>query len=60
MHDRIKQNEKTGGIIVKNQTITISLERYEELIKKEALYNQFTAEYKVELYLARKEVNPYA
>lgn len=36
-------------------TITISLERYEELIKKEALYDQIAEEYKVEPYLARKE-----
>lgn len=37
-------------------TITISLERYEELIKKEALYDQIAAEYKIEPYLVRKEV----
>ena len=36
-------------------TITISLERYEELIKKEALYDQITAEYIVEPYMRRKE-----
>lgn len=36
-------------------TITIDLERYEELIKKEALYDQITEEYNVEPYLARKE-----
>lgn len=38
-------------------TITISLERYEELIKKEALYDQIADEYKVEPYLSRKEQN---
>lgn len=36
-------------------TITISLERYEELVRKEALYDQLAAEYKVEFYLSRKE-----
>ena len=44
---------------MENQTITISLERYEELAKKEALYDQIAAEYKVEPYLSRKEVKPY-
>ena len=38
-------------------TITISLERYEELIKKEALYDQIPAEYKVESYVTIKESN---
>ena len=36
-------------------TITISLERYEELIKKEALLDLITAEYGIEPYLVRKE-----
>lgn len=36
-------------------TITISLERYEELVKKEALFDQIAAEYNVEPYLVRKE-----
>ena len=40
-------------------TITISLERYEELVKKEALYDQIAAEYNVEPYLARKEVRQH-
>lgn len=40
---------------MENQTITISLERYEELIKKEALYDQLAAGYDVEPYVARKE-----
>lgn len=57
MHERIKQNAETGGVIVEKPTITISLERYEELVKKEALYDQIAAEYKVEPYLARKEQN---
>lgn len=55
MHERIKQNAETGGVTVEKPTITISLERYEELIKKEALYDQIAEEYKVEPYLARKE-----
>lgn len=38
-----------------NQTISISLERYEELVKKEALYDQIAAEFKVEPYVTRKE-----
>lgn len=42
------------------QDITISLERYEELIKKEALLDLITAEYGIEPYLSRKEVKPYA
>lgn len=40
---------------MENQTITISLERYEELLKKEALYDQIAAEYILETYLTRKE-----
>ena len=55
MHECIKQNEKIGGITVGNQTISISLERYEELVKKEALYDQIAAEFKVEPYVTRKE-----
>lgn len=38
-------------------TITIDLERYEELIKKEALLDLITAEYGIEPYLTRKEQN---
>ena len=57
MHERIKQNAEIGGVIVEKPTITISLERYEELIKKEALYDQIADEYKVEPYLSRKEQN---
>ena len=41
-------------------TITISLERYEELVKKEEIYDRLTAENSIELYLTRKEVKPYA
>ena len=36
-------------------TITISLERYEELIKKEALFELITAEFAIEPYVTRKE-----
>lgn len=59
MHERIKQNEETGGVTVEKPTITISLERYEELIKKEALYDQIADEYNIEPYLVRKEVKQY-
>lgn len=55
MHERIKQDAETGGVIVEKPTITISLERYEELIKKEALYDQIAEEYVVEPYMRRKE-----
>ena len=55
MHERIKQNTETGGVIVENQTITISLERYEELVKKEERLDMLTADYDIEFYLSRKE-----
>lgn len=46
---------------MKNQTISISLERYEELILKEAVYNKITEGKDVELYLmTRKENKNYA
>lgn len=41
---------------MEKQTIAISLERYEELILKEALYNKITADKKIEVFLVtRKE-----
>lgn len=41
---------------MKNQTITISLEKYEDLILKEALCNRLTDGKEVEVYLiTRKE-----
>ena len=46
-----------GDNIMENQTITISLERYEELILKEALYDKITEDADVKVYLsARLEV----
>ena len=41
-------------------TITISLERYEELVKKEAMFDRLEAENNIELYLTRKEAKQYA
>lgn len=38
-------------------TITIDLERYEELIKKEVLYDQIAEVYHTDPYLVRKEQN---
>ena len=55
MSKRAGEDEKEGGYIMENQTITISLERYEELLKKEALYDQIAADYTLETYLTRKE-----
>ena len=40
-----------------NQTISISLKRYEELILKEAVYNKITEGKDVELYLMTREEN---
>lgn len=41
---------------MKNQTITISLERYEELILKEATHDKITDGKEVEIFLmTRKE-----
>lgn len=59
MHERIKQNAK-GGFIVEKPTITIDLERYEELIKKEVLFDQIAEAYHVDPYLVRKEAKTYA
>lgn len=39
------------------QDVTISLERYEELIRKEALLDMITGEYDLEPCLLRKEKN---
>lgn len=42
---------------MENQTITISLERYEELILKEALYDKITDGKEVEVYLMSRKEN---
>ena len=55
MYERIKQDAETGGVIVEKQTVTISLERYEELVKKEERLDLLTADYEIEFYLSRKE-----
>lgn len=63
MHERTEQDEKmTGGSIVEKPTISISLERYEELVKKEEIFDRLAAENSIELYLVKKEVkqNGYA
>ena len=47
---------ENGGNNMEKQTITINLERYEELIKKEALYDEITKGKKTNIYLYH-EVN---
>lgn len=46
-----------GDSVMEKQTITISLERYEELILKEALYDKITDGKEVEIYLMSRKEN---
>lgn len=47
---------KNGGNNMDKQTITINLERYDELIKKEVLYDELTKNKGINMYLFQ-EVN---
>lgn len=40
---------------VEDKVISISLERYEELVKKETLYDKITSNKDIELYLISKK-----
>ena len=52
----MESQRQRGDNSMENQTITISLERYNELIRKEAMYDKITEGKDVELYLmTRKE-----
>lgn len=44
-------NPENGGNNVDKTSVTISLERYDELIKKEAIYDELTKDKKFNIYL---------
>ena len=54
--------DERGANNMEKQTITIDLERYNELIKKEAIYDRLTASSDVNMYLVPRleEVNTNA
>ena len=44
-----------GAVKMEKQTITISVERFEELVKKETLLEQLTKGKEIEMYLKNKD-----
>ena len=49
--DKTEAADERGANNMEKQTITIDLERYDELVKKEAIYDQLTAGSDVNMYL---------
>jgi len=48
-------DEIKGAVKMEKQTITISVERFEELVKKETLLEQLTKGKEIEMYLKNKD-----
>lgn len=48
---KLIKGSSTGGNNMENEKVTISLERYDELIKKEVLYDELTKGKKTSMYL---------